>query len=225
MDQDVIGGFVVATSGQAPDVTYGKSIHTLMQYVFEWVGPRKTRVRISCEVKFGKGGPPGFIASQIAAGSKKGGRQASEALIELLNAAASGGGKRKKKKKNQGSGMLMTILKCTIGIALLAVLIAYGWKHVVPTQWKDQSERIVVHDGLPAHIEGDVKQQEIEVDVEGNVKKQEVKIEASVPVPKVVKQQKKKWNPKIEDPMAKENRKKKKRIVKIKHTRKPPLNP
>ena len=47
INEDVNGGFVVRISAQAPDVTYGKSIHTLTQFVFEWVAPRSTRVRIS----------------------------------------------------------------------------------------------------------------------------------------------------------------------------------
>ena len=99
MNQDLIGGFVVTISAQAPDVTYGKSIHTLTQFVFVWTGPRVTRVRISCEVKFGKGGPPGFIASQIANGSRKGGKESAEMLIEMLSSAGSGTGKKKRKFK------------------------------------------------------------------------------------------------------------------------------
>jgi flagellar basal body-associated protein FliL len=146
MNQDLIGGFVVTISAQAPDVTYGKSIHTLTQFVFVWTGPRVTRVRISCEVKFGKGGPPGFIASQIANGSRKGGKESAEMLIEMLSSAGSGTGKkkRKKKKKKNWKGLIQIIVLIVVFLGVVGMGFRYFYSEAVTatTEGRDVDELV-----------------------------------------------------------------------------------
>jgi len=142
LTEDVLGGFVVKISAQAPDVTYGKAIHTLTQFVHEWVGPRRTRIRISCEVKFGKGGPPGFIASQISSGSKKGGKDSAEMLIELLSTSGGGGGKKKKKKK-KGGGIIWTVIKSVVVIVVIVLLAMMMWSFGTSSMTKVREGRQV----------------------------------------------------------------------------------
>ena len=124
--QDVGGGFVVQCSAQAPDVSYGKSITTLNQFVFEWVAPRQTRVRVSCQVNFGKGAPPGFICSQIRNGSKKGAKESSELLIDMLSSSGAGATKRKKRKARK-TGILARWMPQIVAIMVLVAALVAAW--------------------------------------------------------------------------------------------------
>ena len=124
VSQDVSGGFVVHCSAQAPDVSYGKSITTCNQFVFEWVAPRQTRVRVSCQVNFGKGAPPGFICSQIKNGSKKGAKESSELLIDMLSSSGAGAAKRKKRKKTKSGALAQWVPQIVAIMVLVAALLA-----------------------------------------------------------------------------------------------------
>ena len=77
---DLRGGFVVLSETQNPNVMYGKSFKTVNQFVFEWVGPKATQVRISSQVNFDKR-PNGFIASQIENGVAKGTKDSTTMLL------------------------------------------------------------------------------------------------------------------------------------------------
>ena len=125
-DQDVRGGFVVHCSAQAPSVAYGKSVITRNQFVFEWVAPRQTRVRISCQVDFSKkGAPPGFICSQIRNGSKKGAKESSELLIDMLSSSGTSAAKRKRKKRQVNE--LIRWIPQIIAIVVMAAALLSAW--------------------------------------------------------------------------------------------------
>jgi hypothetical protein len=81
---DLRGGFVVLSETQNPDVMYGKTFKTENQFVFEWVGPKATQVRISSQVNFDKR-PNGFIASQIENGVAKGTKDSTTMLLVSID--------------------------------------------------------------------------------------------------------------------------------------------
>ena len=115
------GGFVVRSVTQNPEVMYGKSFKTENQFLFQWVGPRATRVKISSQVNFEKR-PNGFIAGQIESGVKQGTKESSEKLLDLLMSSA--GSKKKRRKKKEKSKWTIAIVVMMV-VALVMLVIGY----------------------------------------------------------------------------------------------------
>ena len=121
--QDLLGGFVVNSVTKNPEVMYGKSFHTQNQFVFEWIAPRQTRVRISSQVNFLKR-PAGFIAGKIESGVRKGTKESSELLVDLLSSAA-GGSSKKRRIKKKAETFLGPYWFIMIMVSVLVLLIAF----------------------------------------------------------------------------------------------------
>ena len=119
--EDAKGGFVVRSVTQNPEVMYGKSFKTENQFLFQWVGPRATRVKISSQVNFEKR-PNGFIAGQIESGVKQGTKESSEKLLDLLMSSA--GSKKKRRKKKEKSKWTIAIVVMMV-VALVMLVIGY----------------------------------------------------------------------------------------------------
>ena len=132
---DLLGGFVVDSYTHNPEVMYGKGFKTQNQFVFEWVGPKQTRLTITSQVNFSKR-PNGFIAGQIEAGVKKGTKESSELLLELLTSAAGGSSKRRKKKtkkKNDHKLWIVFAVVTLVVVPLMALFLrwVFGGREVI----------------------------------------------------------------------------------------------
>ena len=74
--------------------------------------------------------PNGFIAGQIEAGVKKGTKESSELLLDLLVSAAGGSSKRrkkKKKKKNDHGLWIVFVVVTLVAVPFVALLLSWAF--------------------------------------------------------------------------------------------------